>query len=158
MNILLVHGPNLHLLGRRQPEIYGHQTLDGINQHLTKVAERQNVNLKIFQFNDEGQIVSVIGEHIDWADGILINAAAYTHTSVAIRDALTTVNLPTIELHLSNVHSRESFRHHSYIAPIAMGTIAGFGAFSYDLALTAMIQHLSPAPSVDSTASPESNI
>ena len=84
MNILLVHGPNLHLLGRRQPEIYGDQTLDGINHHLTKVAERQNVNLKIFQFNDEGQIVSVIGEHIDWADGILINAAAVSYTHLTL--------------------------------------------------------------------------
>jgi len=110
MNILLIHGPNLHLLGQRQPEI-----------------------------------VTIIGQHIDWADGILINPAAYTHTSVAIRDALATIGLPVIELHLSNVHGRESFRHHSYIAPIAMGTIAGFGAFSYDLAIEAMIQHLNVA-------------
>ncbi len=147
MNILLIHGPNLHLLGRRQPEIYGHQNLDSINQHLTKIAKQQDVALKIFQFNGEGQIVTVIGEHIDWADGILINPAAYTHTSIAIRDALATVDLPVIELHLSNVHARESFRHNSYIAPIALGTITGFGAFSYDLALAAMIQHLTPTQS-----------
>ena len=145
MNILLIHGPNLHLLGQRQPEIYGSQTLVDIDQHLMEVATQRNVNLKIFQSNHEGEIVTIIGQHIDWADGILINPAAYTHTSVAIRDALATMGLPVIELHLSNVHGRESFRHHSYIAPIAMGTIAGFGAFSYDLAIEAMIQHLNPA-------------
>ena len=145
MNILLIHGPNLHLLGRRQPEIYGSQTLADIDQHLMEVATQRNVNLKIFQSNHEGEIVTTIGQHIDWADGILINPAAYTHTSVAIRDALATIGLPVIELHLSNVHGRESFRHHSYIAPIAMGTIAGFGAFSYDLAIEAMIQHLNVA-------------
>jgi len=145
MNILLIHGPNLHLLGQRQPEIYGSQTLADIDQHLMEVATQRNVNLKIFQSNHEGEIVTIIGQHIDWADGILINPAAYTHTSVAIRDALATIGLPVIELHLSNVHGRESFRHHSYIAPIAMGTIAGFGAFSYDLAIEAMIQHLNVA-------------
>ena len=145
MNILLIHGPNLHLLGQRQPEIYGSQTLADIDQHLMEVATQRNVNLKIFQSNHEGEIVTTIGQHIDWADGILINPAAYTHTSVAIRDALATIGLPVIELHLSNVHGRESFRHHSYIAPIAIGTIAGFGAFSYDLAIEAMIQHLNVA-------------
>jgi len=142
MNILLIHGPNLHLLGRRQPEIYGSQTLADIDQHLMEVATQRHVTLKTFQSNHEGEIVTIIGQHIDWADGILINPAAYTHTSVAIRDALATIGLPVIELHLSNVHGRESFRHHSYIAPIATGTIAGFGAFSYDLAIEAMIQHL----------------
>ena len=145
MNILLIHGPNLHLLGQRQPEIYGSQTLADIDQHLVEVATQRHITLKTFQSNHEGEIVTTIGQHIDWADGILINPAAYTHTSVAIRDALATIGLPVIELHLSNVHGRESFRHHSYIAPIAMGTIAGFGAFSYDLAIEAMIQHLNVA-------------
>ncbi len=145
MNILLIHGPNLHLLGQRQPEIYGSQTLADIDQHLVEVATQRHITLKTFQSNHEGEIVTTIGQHIDWADGILINPAAYTHTSVAIRDALATIGLPVIELHLSNVHGRESFRHHSYIAPIAIGTIAGFGAFSYDLALEAMIQHLNVA-------------
>ena len=145
MNILLIHGPNLHLLGQRQPEIYGSQTLADIDQHLVEVATQRHITLKTFQSNHEGEIVTTIGQHIDWTDGILINPAAYTHTSVAIRDALATIGLPVIELHLSNVHGRESFRHHSYIAPIAIGTIAGFGAFSYDLALEAMIQHLNVA-------------
>ena len=152
MNILLIHGPNLHLLGQRQPEIYGSQTLADIDQHLVEVATQRNITLKIFQSNHEGEIVTTIGQHIDWADGILINPAAYTHTSVAIRDALATIGLPVIELHLSNVHGRESFRHHSYIAPIAIGTIAGFGAFSYDLALEAMIQHLNVAQTKSETA------
>lgn len=152
MNILLIHGPNLHLLGQRQPEIYGSQTLADIDQHLVEVATQRNIILKIFQSNHEGEIVTTIGQHIDWADGILINPAAYTHTSVAIRDALATIGLPVIELHLSNVHGRESFRHHSYIAPIAIGTIAGFGAFSYDLAIEAMIQHLNVAQTKSETA------
>lgn len=152
MNILLIHGPNLHLLGQRQPEIYGSQTLADIDQHLVEVATQRHITLKTFQSNHEGEIVTTIGRHIDWADGILINPAAYTHTSVAIRDALATIGLPVIELHLSNVHGRESFRHHSYIAPIAIGTIAGFGAFSYDLALEAMIQHLNVAQTKSETA------
>ena len=152
MNILLIHGPNLHLLGQRQPEIYGSQTLADIDQHLVEVATQRHITLKIFQSNHEGEIVTTIGQHIDGADGILINPAAYTHTSVAIRDALATIGLPVIELHLSNVHGRESFRHHSYIAPIAIGTIAGFGAFSYDLALEAMIQHLNVAQTKSKTA------
>ena len=152
MHILLIHGPNLHLLGQRQPEIYGSQTLADIDQHLVEVATQRHITLKTFQSNHEGEIVTTIGQHIDWADGILINPAAYTHTSVAIRDALATIGLPVIELHLSNVHGRESFRHHSYIAPIAIGTIAGFGAFSYDLALEAMIQHLNVAQTKSETA------
>ena len=98
--------------------------------------------LKIFQSNAEGEIVSIIGDHIDWAAGILINPAAYTHTSVAIRDALSAVNLPVIEIHLSNTYAREPFRHRSYVSPVAVGVIGGFGAYSYDLALDAMIHIL----------------
>merc|ERR1712096_25871 len=142
MNILLIHGPNLHLLGQRQPEIYGSQTLADIDQHLMEVATQRNVNLKIFQSNHEGEIVTTIGQHIDWADGILINPAAYTHTSVAIRDALAAINLPVIEIHLSNIYEREDFRRHSYVSPIAVGVISGFGNYSYELALNAMINTL----------------
>ena len=142
MNILLIHGPNLQLLGKRQPEIYGSQTLEDINLHLSEIALQRGVELKTFQSNHEGEIVSCIGDHIDWADGVLINPAAYTHTSVAIRDALSAVNLPVIEIHLSNIYARESFRHHSYISAIAIGVIDGFGAYSYDLALDAMIHIL----------------
>ena len=142
MKLLLIHGPNLHLLGRRQREIYGHQTLADINAHLLEIASQRGVELKIFQSNHEGEIVSIIGDHIDWADGILINPAAYTHTSVAILDALKAVNLPVIEIHLSNIYAREPFRHRSYINPIAVGVIGGFGAYSYNLALDAIIHVL----------------
>ncbi len=144
MNILVLHGPNLHLLGKRQPEIYGHETLADINTTLDQhaAASEQSVVLKILQSNHEGELVSIIGDHIDWADGILINPAAYTHTSVAIRDALATVAVPVIEIHLSNIYAREDFRHHSYISAIAVGVIGGFGSHSYKLALEAMIHIL----------------
>ena len=142
MKVLLIHGPNLHLLGRRQPEVYGTQTLTDINTHLLEIASQRNVELKIFQSNHEGDIVSVIGDNIDWADGVLINPASYTHTSVAIRDALSAVNLPVIEIHLSNIYAREPFRHRSYINPVAVGVIGGFGAYSYVLALDAIIHVL----------------
>jgi 3-dehydroquinate dehydratase-2 len=142
MNILLIHGPNLQLLGKRQPEIYGSQTLEDINSHLRDIAAQRSVELRTFQSNHEGEIVSFIGDHIDWADGVLINPAAYTHTSVAIRDALSAVHLPVIEIHLSNIYAREPFRHHSYVSPIAVGVISGFGAYSYELALEAMIHIL----------------
>jgi 3-dehydroquinate dehydratase-2 len=142
INILIIHGPNLHLLGKREPEVYGRETLDDINARLTVLAEENSVNLKIMQSNHEGEIVSFIGENIDWADGVIINPAAYTHTSVAIRDALSAVNLPVIEVHLSNVFQRESFRHFSYVSPIAIGVISGFGALGYELALRAMIEVL----------------
>lgn len=146
MNILVLHGPNLHLLGRRQPEIYGVQTLQDINKLLDQFvgASPQDVTLKILQSNHEGEIVSIIGDHIDWADGILINPAAYTHTSIAIRDALSTVGVPVIEIHLSNIYAREEFRHHSFISGVAEGVVGGFGAYSYILALQAMIHILGP--------------
>ena len=142
MNILVIHGPNLNLLGKRQPEIYGTQTLENINQDLIQIAQKQGVVLKVFQSNQEGKIVSEIGNNIDWANGILINPAAYTHTSIAIRDALSAINLPVIEIHLSNIYEREDFRHHSYVSPIAVGVISGFGNYSYELALNAMINTL----------------
>ena len=142
MNILVIHGPNLNLLGKRQPEIYGTQTLDNINQDLIQIAQKQGVTLKVFQSNQEGKIVSEIGNNIDWANGILSNPAAYTHTSIAIRDALSAINLPVIEIHLSNIYEREDFRHHSYVSPIAVGVISGFGNYSYELALNAMINTL----------------
>ena len=142
MNILVIHGPNLNLLGKRQPEIYGTQTLENINQDLIQIAQKQGVTLKVFQSNQEGEIVSKIGDNIDWANGILINPAAYTHTSIAIRDALSAINLPVIEIHLSNIYEREDFRHHSYVSPIAVGVISGFGNYSYELALNAMINTL----------------
>jgi len=142
INILVIHGPNLNLLGKREPGIYGIQTLSQINEALLKMAEEMDVELKVTQSNSEGEIVSFIGENLDWADGIVINPAAYTHTSVAIRDAISAVHLPTIEVHLSNVFNREEFRHFSYISPVAIGVICGFGADSYYLALRAIVSRL----------------
>jgi len=138
MRILVIHGPNLNLLGRREPEVYGSQTLDEINEKLRRRAEELGVELRIIQSNYEGEIVTAIGGAMDWADGIIINPAAYTHTSVAIRDAIAAVGLPTIEVHISNVFKREPFRHHSYISPVAVGVISGLGPYGYLLALEAL--------------------
>ena len=137
MKVLVVHGPNLNMLGTREPEVYGKTTLDGINAMLAEEARGMGIALRTFQSNVEGELVTAIQEAAGWADALIINPAAYTHTSVAIRDAIAAVALPTIEVHLSNVYSREAFRHHSYIAPVAAGQISGFGKDSYRLALIA---------------------
>ena len=142
MKILIIHGPNLNLLGKREPGIYGYQTLVHINAHIEKRAEEMGVELSIFQSNSEGEIVSFIGENSDWADGIIINPAAYTHTSVAIRAAIAAAHLPTVEVHLSNVFKREEFRHFSYISPVATGLICGFGPEGYVLALEAITREI----------------
>lgn len=141
--VLLLHGPNLQLLGRREPEIYGTTTLEEINAMLRRRADEVGIELTAFQSNHEGELVDIIGAHYGEVDGVLINPAGYTHTSVAIRDALAALGAPVVEIHLSNVAARESFRHYSYVAPIAVGTIAGFGVESYRLALEAMISILS---------------
>ncbi|MAF11932.1 type II 3-dehydroquinate dehydratase [Candidatus Poribacteria bacterium] len=141
--ILVLHGPNLQLLGKRQPEIYGSTTLADIDDELRARADRAGIELEIHQSNSEGQLVTLIGERLGSVDGVLINPAAYTHTSVAIADALAALAVPVIEIHLSNVAARETFRHHSFVAPIATGTIAGFGLDSYTLALDAMARILS---------------
>jgi 3-dehydroquinate dehydratase II len=137
--ILVIHGPNLHLLGKREPGVYGTATLAAINAGLMKLAAKKKVRLTIIQSNIEGKIVDAIGKTCGFYDGILINPAAYTHTSVAIRDALAAVNLPAVEVHLSNTHTREEFRHVSLISPVVKGTIMGFGAHSYYLGLEALI-------------------
>ncbi len=138
----MLHGPNLNLLGLREPEIYGATTLKDINARLEKEAQRLDVSLQCFQSNHEGALIDQIQAALSKFSGILINPAAYTHTSVALRDALAAVNLPTVEVHLSNIHQRETFRHHSYIAPIAVGQICGFGAESYYLGLRALVNHI----------------
>ncbi len=138
MKVLVVHGPNLNLLGTREPEVYGSTTLDDINAMMEKEAEALGLELTFTQSNVEGDMVTAIQEASSWANAIIINPAAYTHTSVALRDAVAAVGVPTIEVHLSNVYAREEFRHHSYISPVAVGVIGGFGADSYRLALQAV--------------------
>jgi 3-dehydroquinate dehydratase II len=137
--ILVIHGPNLNLLGTREPGIYGRVTLARINAKLKKSAAKRKVSLTAMQSNIEGRIVDAIGKARGRFDAILINPAAYTHTSVAIRDALSAVDLPAVEVHLSNTHSREEFRHTSLISPVVKGTIMGFGQNSYYLGLEALI-------------------
>lgn len=138
--ILVLHGPNLNLLGEREPNIYGSVTLEEINQELNQSAKTLGVELRIVQSNHEGEIVETLQNARHWAEVILINPAAYTHTSVAIRDAISAISIPTIEVHLSNIHAREGFRQSSHVAPVAVGQIAGFGKASYLLALQAAAQ------------------
>ncbi|MDJ0659931.1 MAG: type II 3-dehydroquinate dehydratase [Crocosphaera sp.] len=142
LSILIIHGPNLNMLGTREPGIYGSVTLEAINRLLSEKAESLGVTLCVTQSNHEGVIIDAIQSALGKHQGILINAGAYTHTSVAIRDALSAVKIPTVEVHLSNIYQREPFRHHSYIAPIAVGQISGFGANSYLLGLEALHHYL----------------
>ena len=135
IKILVVHGPNLDLLGEREPNVYGKDTLEDINSLLQKEAKKNDVELKTFQSNSEGDIVNFLRDNRKWAEGIIINPAAYTHTSVAIRDAIKALNILTVEVHLSNIYAREEFRQKSLIAPVAIATISGFGKQSYVLAL-----------------------
>lgn len=136
MKILVIHGPNLDLLGRREEGIYGNDTIDDINSVLEKASKEKDVDIEAFQSNHEGDIVDKIRDSD--ASGIIINPAAYTHTSVAIRDALSAKNVPAVEVHLSNIYAREEFRHRSLIAPVAVGQISGFGSKSYVLGLEAI--------------------
>ena len=142
ISILVLNGPNLNMLGKREPAVYGHQTLNDINQSLTSIAERLEVSLTFFQSNHEGVLVDTIQDALNLHQGVLINPGAYTHTSVAIRDAIAAVAIPTVEVHLSNIHKREAFRQHSYIAPVAVGQICGFGADSYRIGLEGLVSYI----------------
>ncbi len=137
--ILLIHGPNLNLLGWREPGIYGKVSFDEINTRLTRVAEKHNVELKISQSNSEGALVDAVQDARNWANGIVINPGAYSHYSIALRDALSAVALPTIEVHLSNIHARESFRHNLVLTPVCVGMICGLGWRSYLYGLESLI-------------------
>jgi len=141
-SILVLHGPNLNLLGCREPEVYGSVTLADINRRLEQEGQLLEARITAFQSNHEGALVDAIHAAYGQHHGLLINPGAYTHTSVAIRDAIAGVAIPTVEVHLSNVYKREAFRHHSYIAPVAVGQISGFGAESYRLGLQALLHHL----------------
>ena len=143
MNILLINGPNLNLLGTREPEIYGNKTLNDIEKELTEVAQEKDINLECFQSNHEGEIVDKIQSSVKSFQGILINAGAFTHTSISIRDALIGSKIPFVELHFSNIFSREDFRKESFLTDKAIGIISGFGISSYFLALDGIIKYLS---------------
>jgi 3-dehydroquinate dehydratase-2 len=144
MRILVLHGPNLNLLGKREPEIYGHQTLADIDGSLRVDAVRLGVEVDCFQSNHEGELIDRIQAAMGQASGILINPGGFTHTSVALRDALVATRLPIVEVHLSNVYARESFRQHSYVSPIALGVISGLGAVGYRFGLEALVARLRP--------------
>lgn len=141
-SLLVLNGPNLNLLGTRQPEVYGHVTLSDIEDMCAVHAKTHGVALSFEQSNHEGEIVDHLHTAKGTHDAVILNAGAYTHTSVAIMDAISSIELPVIELHLSNIHAREAFRHKSYIAPVSLGQICGFGARGYTLAIDAALSHL----------------
>jgi 3-dehydroquinate dehydratase-2 len=142
LRILVIHGPNLNLLGKREPEIYGKATLDEIESILKKEADRMDVQVDFFQSNSEGEIVTKIQDAANKYNGIIINPAAYTHTSVAIRDAISSTGIPTVEVHISNIYKREKFRHKSFVSAVSLGVISGFGVDSYLLGLKGLVGYL----------------
>lgn len=144
-SVLILNGPNLNLLGTRQPEVYGATTLKDIEEMCASHCATHGAKMQFAQSNHEGEMIDQIHAAKGPHDGLILNAGAYTHTSVALMDAISSVELPTIELHLSNIHARETFRHTSYIAPVALGIICGFGARGYTLAIDAMLSHLGHA-------------
>jgi 3-dehydroquinate dehydratase-2 len=148
MKIVVIQGPNLNMLGHREQSIYGAMKLEEIHSQMENVAKQNNIEIEFFQSNLEGEIVDRIQECLGEADGIIINPAAYTHTSIAIRDAISSVAIPTVEVHISNIHRREEFRQKSLTAPVCTGQISGFGPFGYHLAMISMIQILNEVAAV----------
>lgn len=138
-NLLILHGPNLNLLGKREPEIYGELTLDEINQKLIAIGRDQGVDIRAVQANGEGALIDELQSATLWADGVVFNPAGYSHTSIALRDAITAIQIPVVEVHISNIFSREEFRHKSLIAPVCIGSISGFGWRSYVFGIQALI-------------------
>ena len=142
MDLLLINGPNLNLVGQREPSIYGSQTLEDIQEELLNLAKTLDTKLQFFQSNSEGEMIDCIQKSLGSFDGILINAGAYTHTSIALRDALLGVAIPYVEVHLSNIYSRDEFRHKSFLSDKALGMVCGFGPISYQLALQGIVSYL----------------
>ena len=142
MNLLLINGPNLNLLGKREPSIYGSQSLEDVQKELLNFASKLDSKLQFFQSNSEGEMIDCIQKSVGLIDGILINAGAYTHTSIALRDALLGVETPYVEVHLSNIYAREEFRHKSFLSDKAVGLVCGFGPISYQLALQGIVSYL----------------
>ena len=142
MDLLLINGPNLNLVGKREPSIYGSKTLEEIQEELINLAIGLDARLQFFQSNSEGEMIDRIQESVGSIDGILINAGAYTHTSIALRDSLLGVDIPYVEVHLSNIYSREDFRHKSFLSDKALGIVCGFGPISYQLALQGIVSYL----------------
>ena len=142
IKIFLIHGPNLNLLGKREPQVYGTLGLEEINARMKKIAEESRAELRVFQSNSEGALIDAIHDAAGWADGIVINPGAYGHYSYALRDALAAVNLPTVEVHLSNIYAREDFRSKSVLSAVVLGTISGLGRHSYECGLQALLRIL----------------
>jgi len=139
MKVLVLHGPNLNLTGFREPDVYGKKPLDEIDADIKAAAANLKVEVRVLQSNSEGVLIDTIQEHRRWADAIVINPGGLTHYSIALRDAITSVRLPVVEVHLSNVHAREEFRRHSVISPVTIGQVVGFGGYGYVLAITALL-------------------
>jgi len=142
MKIIIIHGPNLNMLGKREPEVYGNTSISDLNKIIGDEARKLKLDVNYFQSNSEGEIVTEIQNQMSKSDGMIINPAAYTHTSVAIRDAILSANIPTVEVHISNIYKREEFRHKSYISGVSLGVISGFGTYGYILGLYALMNHI----------------
>ena len=142
LNVLVLHGPNLNLLGTREPDVYGTDTLADIDSQLTALAEELKIMIRIKQSNSEEVLIESLHSSREWANGVLFNPGAFTHTSVALRDAIAAIDIPVVEIHLSNIHARESFRRESLLAPVCLGSISGFGSQSYMLGLQALKTHM----------------
>ena len=142
MKILILHGPNLNLLGMREPEVYGSMTLDDINAKLIELGKELGAEIKCLQSNHEGALIDTLHDARTWANGVVFNPGGYTHTSVALRDAISAIQIPVVEVHLSNVYAREEFRHKSLISPVCKGKISGFGWRSYELGLRGLVDSL----------------